>query len=621
MNIQRITAILNSPVLTLRSRSARRLDWKEVVANSGLSGETRDLISHVVKRTRLWSSEKHDVAEELVSHFVEGRELGKSEAELIERFGSPAGTARLIRRSKKKNRPLLWHMMAWTRTGLVSIVLVYGLMVAVAVTRKPSPVIDFNALIDRSRPDVPQAETAWGNYMEIFRTYDVRDFKYASPESGKWDSTVSQFNERFESAVPEIRKAANHAYSGIHGRYAYEYTKDEWMTLMGMSEQDFMATYPDGRGPAKDPERKYNISEILLPHASLYKSLSLITATHGLIAAARHDYEDIPGDIDTIFRIARHCSEESHFISELVAIAGMWHAHDLARRLYVDTQRLPEISVTRRILDTYHQFTPPDWTDLESEEYMLLDIIQHSYSDNGHGDGTLTLEGLKMLEKFGFDTQSLGIGVAMGAMLQSDLAYAILPVIQARAPGKRELTSYIESAFDYIEECSRLPLWKLNEVRIEWEKMKTDHSTAGIPEVSMTKDVELFLPMLDHIEPYMVMKPTLNRVHHENTKLILAIHGYYAEQGQWPEQLNDLVPGWLSEVPLDASSGKPLIYRIEDGRPLIYGRGYDGVDDGGHFDLPDKPGFHWSQGPTDKGDWLIWPVPVIGSTAEAAAEG
>jgi hypothetical protein len=61
----------------------------------------------------------------------------------------------------------------------------------------------------------------------------------------------------------------------------------------------------------------------------------------------------------------------------------------------------------------------------------------------------------------------------------------------------------------------------------------------------------------------------------------LALRSYCVEKGQPPEKLADLVPDHLTAVPEDPYSGKPLVYRREADKYVLYTVGPDGQDDGG----------------------------------------
>lgn len=61
----------------------------------------------------------------------------------------------------------------------------------------------------------------------------------------------------------------------------------------------------------------------------------------------------------------------------------------------------------------------------------------------------------------------------------------------------------------------------------------------------------------------------------------LAAERYRQETGRWPEQLAELVPKYLKQVPADPYDGQPLrLRRLEDGL-VIYSVGPDRKDDGG----------------------------------------
>jgi len=78
--------------------------------------------------------------------------------------------------------------------------------------------------------------------------------------------------------------------------------------------------------------------------------------------------------------------------------------------------------------------------------------------------------------------------------------------------------------------------------------------------------------------------------------LELALRVYQAGQGRAPASLDQLIPQYLQRVPTDPFSGKPLIYRPQPTRWLLYSVGEDAVDDGG------KPVVRSVSGKVTKGD-------------------
>jgi hypothetical protein len=67
------------------------------------------------------------------------------------------------------------------------------------------------------------------------------------------------------------------------------------------------------------------------------------------------------------------------------------------------------------------------------------------------------------------------------------------------------------------------------------------------------------------------------------TRTGLACKIYKKKTGRYPENLEALVPGLLPEIPIDPFTGKPLVYKIENGELLIYSLGSNQKDDGGRM--------------------------------------
>jgi hypothetical protein len=73
-----------------------------------------------------------------------------------------------------------------------------------------------------------------------------------------------------------------------------------------------------------------------------------------------------------------------------------------------------------------------------------------------------------------------------------------------------------------------------------------------------------------------------------------------------------LTPTLLPEVPVDRITGGPLIYKLVDGRPLVYSVGADRDDDGGRVTKDrngnEEPFFavEWDNTDPADGDWVIY---------------
>ena len=94
----------------------------------------------------------------------------------------------------------------------------------------------------------------------------------------------------------------------------------------------------------------------------------------------------------------------------------------------------------------------------------------------------------------------------------------------------------------------------------------------------------------------------------------IALKRYSLRHGKLPENLNALVPEFLSTVLVDYMDGQPIKYRLNaDGSFTLYSVGEDGKDDGGDMTL--------LQGTKSRDLWkrrdYVWPAPA---TPEEVAE-
>lgn len=64
-------------------------------------------------------------------------------------------------------------------------------------------------------------------------------------------------------------------------------------------------------------------------------------------------------------------------------------------------------------------------------------------------------------------------------------------------------------------------------------------------------------------------------------RIALAIERYRLAKGKLPGQLTDLVPTYLTEVPIDPFDGQPIRYRLTEPGYVVYSVGEDGEENGG----------------------------------------
>jgi len=138
-------------------------------------------------------------------------------------------------------------------------------------------------------------------------------------------------------------------------------------------------------------------------------------------------------------------------------------------------------------------------------------------------------------------------------------------------PGMRG--TWLADTLDYMEDCieaAKLPpmerLKRFRQIRDEIQQLSFLHVMIKMTGPAMTRVAELDLRA---------------RAHLDLARTALAIERYRLATGKVPEQLEELVPQYLEQVPVDPFDGRPIRYRRTDPGYLLYSVDTDGQDHGG----------------------------------------
>jgi len=127
------------------------------------------------------------------------------------------------------------------------------------------------------------------------------------------------------------------------------------------------------------------------------------------------------------------------------------------------------------------------------------------------------------------------------------------------------------------------------------------------------KEMDMHLMLSDSLRGLSAVFGKVMRV--ETAKQVvttaIGLKRYQLKHGNYPNDLNLLVPEFVAKVPLDPVDGQPLRYRLNaDGTFLLYSVGENGLDDGGNPAFPkyvQSSNYYW-QNP-EALDW-VWPQPA-----------
>ena len=144
-----------------------------------------EFIDRVVKSIRYRRKVRLEVRDELFDHFclglsecstVEEKEAGVKE--MIEEFGDIKMLATLIRRGKKRCRPLWKKVFIRSLQGVCVFVLCFILYSFWFFTGKPNPTVDYLAVFNEyAKPEISDESNAWPYYEKAISLYVEPDEK------------------------------------------------------------------------------------------------------------------------------------------------------------------------------------------------------------------------------------------------------------------------------------------------------------------------------------------------------------------------------------------------------------------------------------------------------------
>ena len=582
----------------VRGRLSGRADVKRLVAAAELPVPLASIVLEVARRSRLWRLERADVADELIAHFVDGLSAGSSPQALADVFGPARQAARLIRRAKRRNRPLLWK--AWVRS-VQAVGLLIGLFVVIYIvaairlfTGIPVLAHDYLADVNAKARAVPEAQRAWPMYRtalialgEIPR--EVNDH-VVRPGQQEWEH-VARYIETHGEALELVRQAASRPGLG-------------YITGYVINEAD-LVLWPDRASATNDRYVKMGLIGILLPHLTELRRMSRLLTLDAHRAAAKADGTLAAADIEASLGIAEHARETPFIINELVSLGQIMLALDTFGEI---ASEHPDIFTNSQLQALAHRFSAVHGgriqLRLDGERWRFQDFVQRLYTDDGRGDGRLTAQGLRSLG----DLSSM---VAQSTGVPRSRVDPVAPALGLANAGRREMTEEFSRLFTLAEAEFAKPLWEQDTGKVDRE---VGHLNRSPMSTARNLPVALLMPALGKAG----VRPQLVIQQRDGMLVAIGLELYRRRTGAWPESLDMLVPDLLPAVPPDRFDGRPLRYRLVDGRPLVYSIGADRDDDGGRPPLDDRGRFvpklaaRVVEDPAKAvdGDWVLWP-PVL----------
>jgi len=512
---------------------------------------------------------RQDVQAELAAHFEDGLKDCKTDQEkeqkaqqLIANFGDAKLLAVLLRRAKKRCRPLWRKVLVRSMQALGIIVVYLFISSARLLVGTPNVKINYVAwLNDKVRQERDQSLNAKPYYDKAAQLASEAPAVYEIlPKGHSWwpgdmnepqRQTIVKVLEQNAEALQILRKGAEKPY------YWVQYTAD-------LSDSGSYMTV----------RLAQNISKDVLPVLNRYKKVAHLLGLRICWRAYHGDPSGAFEDYLALQRFGGHLEARGLLIEQLVGIAIEAIAHQRVS-MVLDKVEVPAdiLEKAQQELQRLYDSQEPV-VSFQAEEIFWYDWVQRAYTDNGQGGGRPLKEALP---------------IAVG-----DWKDALLGLATFSYPGRQEMVERIEQFYSQAELLQK----------------QTPRQAESENKAKQLDEIAEHSAMLQPLAPaYARVSNIAWRMKTGRWALltILAVTRYEKQKGRYPASLNELIlAGYLDKLPMDPYSDGPLVYKRTEEGFLLYSFGANLADDGGKLGLgkDGKPRM-W----TDNGDWVFWPMP------------
>ena len=585
----------------------------------------QEYIKQVLKKMRYRRKVRQDVQVELTAHFVDELKNCKTDEDkqqkakqLIADFGDTKLLAVLLRRAKKRCRPLWRTVLARTFQTVGVLILCFIFYMVWFLTGKP--VITTNYVAELNKVVRPVADESLNAAPLYLRAVDLHkelsddfilflaenhqviiDEKYPyriEVLAGKIDRVFSDkshksFQEERQGIQDEVSKVFADLLQKKYDELTIEQKnfikrliqeKEESLELIveGSQRPYYWRTYKSGGDNSPN-----EMISVLLPNLSEFKFLARLLRLRANLRAEQGEYENAFNDIKSCYRLGKHLRGDKFLIEQLVGMAieglAIQSIQDMVAKYDISSAALTDLHRSFEQIIANENFL----ISLETEKMVVYDEIQRCFTDGRFGGGHLYLARMRTI----------------AGLYENNVEELILsPKKWPRAvrilfahPDKEKTREATNRFYDF---WTRLYLKTPAQI-------KADRIDPG-KEASKIIEGNVFLQILAPSLARVNQIACRNKTEVHATLAVLALLRYHKDKGSFPEDLQRLISaGYLKQQPDDVFSDRPLVYRKTEDDLILYSVGPDFIDDGG-VSSKDRKGKDapWRE----NGDTIFWPV-------------
>ncbi len=535
-----------------------------------------DFIRLVVNKMRYRRIVQDDVQAELAAHFEDELNSIKTDDEreqkarqLVNGFGDAKMLAVLLRRAKKRCRPL-WRTVvarAFQTVGVLFVCLV--LYIVWFLTGKPVVTTNYIAELNNIvRPVADESLNAAPLYNKAAKVFEDLSDDISRLLGKKYYEVTSEEKQVLEKWLTENEESFRLVVAGSQKPYYWQhYEGDEMLS-------------------------------VLMPHLARFRRIVFSLRWRALLLIEKGRYEDAFSDIKTCYRFGRHVKGNVVvLIEQLVGIAVEALAVENLRGILSENQ-IDSEALTMLQRDLEQIMAGEDFAmSFAGEKLFVYDEIQRCFTEDRFGGGHLYLSRISQVSSLGDESVPSLQNIIIESIFTPQ-AWPVVVKVLFFHPNKQQTRDATDRFYAYCETIAQKTPAQIRAEGIDVEKET----------MKIIKD-NVFLNIL---APALQRASEMGHRHKSNveaTVTVLALQRYKADKGSYPDDLQQLIStGYLRQLPLDVYSDKPLVYRKTEDSFILYSFGENFKDDGGkpRTDSGGRPRL-WGHDEEDS-DAVFWPV-------------
>ena len=533
-----------------------------------LPASAADYIKLVIKYMRYRRTSRQEVADELTNHFEEAlkdcttdEEKKQKAQQLITDFGDAKLLGVLMRRAKKRCRPLWRTVVARTFQAIAAMIICLILYVAWFITGKPVITTDYVAELNKIvRPSADDSLNAAPLYLKAAEALvDINDvaeflrFDFYDANNNQKE-LMRQWLAKNESPLSLVAKGSELPY--CWKQYS---TGDSNQGMIG----------------------------VLLPDLPAFRAITYALCWRAWLNAETGNIDSALSDIETCFRFGRHNKGEKILIEQLVGMHIETRALQTVRQM-LDTHKIGSDTLADFQRRLQNLIETDDFRPLfQSEKLFMFDEIQRCFTESRFGPSHVYPK--RLVEMGEMEPQKHNRLTTWFLSAGISLYWPISSIT------KNESIAAANAYYKFSDDIlSKTP------AQLRAEGINLNDVCNRLVKNNFV--LQMLAPALGRVH----IIAWRNKIDAESTLVCIALVRYEQDTGSYPESLDKLVDqGYIKQIPIDPFSGGPLSYKKTEEGPLLYSWGENLTDDGGQV-ARDKKGK--IKRFADEGDWVFWPV-------------